>query len=289
MPKKKVILFFSYRYSKMVFSSSIRLLSKRQPGFKINQAVVSANQLNKMILQEKERRIKRQRKSENKPKTVKFTENQHMRHFNQLVMQNLSLLKSGSDLQSIVASTGLVFTQVSVTPSWSELFIFWKSSNTSDCSNSDQIQERLDILAPNLRYQLQQLNELGKIPKVVFTRDYQHVRKANFLNIMSSLSESQELEELDVGNVNPALAVSRSLMTHVKLKTDVLNFDREKAMNEVSKSDKFFRVTFHGKCQGKIFFKLIHFFLLKILKTLEKSRGEHRLNDYYHNENPSTL
>jgi len=102
------------------------------------------------------------------------------------------------------------------------------------------------------------LNELGKIPKVVFTRDYQHVRKANFLNIMSSLSESQELEELDVGNVNPALAVSRSLMMHVKLKTDVLNFDREKAMNE-------------------------------ILKTLEKSRGEHRLNDYYHNENPSTL
>ena len=273
----------------MVFSSSIRLLSKRQPGFKINQAVVSANQLNKMILQEKERRIKRQRKSENKPKTVKFAENQHMRHFNQLVMQNLSLLKSGSDLQSIVASTGLVFTQVSVTPSWSELFIFWKSSNTSDCSNSDQIQERLDILAPNLRYQLQQLNELGKIPKVVFTRDYQHVRKANFLNIMSSLSESQELEELDVGNVNPALAVSRSLMMDVKLKTDVLNFDREKAMNEVSKSDKFFRVTFHGKCQGKIFFKFIYFFLLKILKTLEKSRGEHRLNDYYHNENPSTL
>ena len=71
---------------------------------------------------------------------------------------------------------------------------------------------------------------------MVFTRDYQHVRKAIFLNIMSSLSESQELEELDVGNVNPALAVSRSLMTHVKLKTDVLNFDREKAMNEVSKS-----------------------------------------------------
>ena len=112
----------------------------------------------------------------------------------------------------------------------------------------------------------QQLNELGKIPKVVFTRDYQHVRKANFLNIMSSLSESQELEELDVGNVNPALAVSRSLMTHVKLKTDVLNFDREKAMNEVSKSDKFFRVTFHGKCQGKIFFNFIYFFSFKDTK-----------------------
>ena len=206
-------------------TASRLLSSKRQPG--MNQAVVSANQLNKMILQEKERRNKRQRLNlANKPKTVKFIESEHMRHFNRLVMQNLSLLKSQSDLQSIVATTGLVFTQVSVTPSWSQVFIFWKSS-TSD--QVDQIQDRLDILAPNLRHQLHQLNELGKVPKVVFTQDYQHIRKANFMNIMSTLNGQED----QVGIENPALPCSRHLMMHVKLKTDVLNFDREKAMDEV--------------------------------------------------------
>ena len=207
----------------MPFSSSIRLLAKSFVGGKtvgnLNQYVVSSDKLAKMIRQDQERRAKRQRKSSTKPKAVKFVESENMRHFNRLVKQNLSLLKSQSALQSIVVSTGLVFTQVSVTPSWGEVYIFWKASS-NQCS-SESIQEQLDSLAPEVRHQLNQLNELGKIPKVIFAQDYHHVRKEKFLNLMSSF-EPPEVDE-----------DSNELNGNVELKTDVLNFDREKAMTEV--------------------------------------------------------
>lgn len=207
----------------MPFSLSIRLLSKSFVGGKtvgnFNQYVVSSDKLAKMIRQDQERRAKRQRKSSTKPKAVKFVESENMRHFNRLVKQNLSLLKSQSALQSIVVSTGLVFTQVSVTPSWGEVYIFWKASS-NQCS-SESIQEQLDSLAPEVRHQLNQLNELGKIPKVIFAQDYHHVRKENFLNLMSSFEPPEVDEDSNEFNGN------------VELKTDVLNFDREKAMTEV--------------------------------------------------------
>ena len=247
----------------MPFSSSIRLLAKSFVGGKtvgnLNQYVVSSDKLAKMIRQDQERRAKRQRKSSTKPKAVKFVESENMRHFNRLVKQNLSLLKSQSALQSIVVSTGLVFTQVSVTPSWGEVYIFWKASS-NQCS-SESIQEQLDSLAPEVRHQLNQLNELGKIPKVIFAQDYHHVRKENFLNLMSSF-EPPEVDE-----------DSNELNGNVELKTDVLNFDREKAMTEVKVHLILFSFPF-----------LTLFLVLKILKTLEKSKGAHRLN---HNEKPS--
>lgn len=207
----------------MPFSLSIRLLSKSFVGGKtvgnLNQYVVSSDKLAKMIRQDQERRAKRQRKSSTKPKAVKFVESENMRHFNRLVKQNLSLLKSQSALQSIVVSTGLVFTQVSVTPSWGEVYIFWKASS-NQCS-SESIQEQLDSLAPEVRHQLNQLNELGKIPKVIFAQDYHHVRKENFLSLMSSFEPPEVDEDSNEFNGN------------VELKTDVLNFDRDKAMTEV--------------------------------------------------------
>ena len=247
----------------MPFSSSIRLLSKSFVGGKtvgnLNQYVVSSDKLAKMIRQDQERRAKRQRKSSTKPKAVKFVESENMRHFNRLVKQNLSLLKSQSALQSIVVSTGLVFTQVSVTPSWGEVYIFWKASS-NQCS-SESIQEQLDSLAPEVRHQLNQLNELGKIPKVIFAQDYHHVRKENFLNLMSSFEPLEVDEDSNEFNGN------------VELKTDVLNFDRDKAMTEVKVTPDLFSFPF-----------LTLFLVLKILKTLEKSKGAHRLN---HNEKPS--
>ena len=182
----------------MVFSSGIRLLIKSLVGlggFKAGHmkqpAVVSADRLSRMIRQDQERRAKRQqRSSSTKPnKAVKFIESENMKHFNRLLMQNLNLLKSQSALQSIVFTHGLVFTEVSVTPSWNEVYIFWKASN------GENVQEQLDVLAPDVRHQLHQLNELGKVPKVIFAQDYQYVRKEKFLNLMASLQEPLEVEK----------------------------------------------------------------------------------------------
>ena len=220
----------------------------------LNQYVVSSDKLAKMIRQDQERRAKRQRKSSTKPKAVKFVESENMRHFNRLVKQNLNLLKSQSALQSIVVSTGLVFTQVSVTPSWGEVYIFWKASS-NQCS-SESIQEQLDSLAPEVRHQLNQLNELGKIPKVIFAQDYHHVRKENFLSLMSSFEPPEVDEDSNEFNGN------------VELKTDVLNFDRDKAMTEVKVTPDLFSFSF-----------LTLFLVLKILKTLEKSKGAHRMTE----------
>ena len=86
----------------------------------------------------------------------------------------------------------------------------------------DELQKKLDTLAPEIRHRLLQSNELGKVPKVVFGQDYKQVRTTEFISHISKLKVDHDPP---IGNI---------ILEEITLKTNVLNFDREEVMNKVN-------------------------------------------------------
>ena len=83
-----------------------------------------------MVRQDQEMRKKRERKNViNKPSTKRFFENEKMRNFNKLFLQNLNSVKYQCDLDELISTSGLLFTQVKVSVDWNEVLVLWKANN----------------------------------------------------------------------------------------------------------------------------------------------------------------
>ena len=71
------------------------------------------------------------------------------------------------------------------------------------------------------------MNAVGKVPKLIFLQDYNQARTTEFIDQMSKLK---------LNNCDPVhLIHSEKSFEPMELRTDVLNFNREYAMNKVLK------------------------------------------------------
>ena len=114
----------------MVFISCLRLAKRFGTG--LQMTVASADKLARMVRENQELRLKRQRKNVmNKPKAKHFFENEKMQQYNKMILQNLNLLKSQSGIQDLMFASGLVFSKVKVSVNWNEVYVLWKANGAA--------------------------------------------------------------------------------------------------------------------------------------------------------------
>ena len=175
----------------------------------------NSNQLTRMVEPFPEhKKIKK-----NKPKNFSFHVSQEMKFFNNKVYQNLSVMKSGAILSDLINSYQVEFISAQVTPKYSDLFIYWK---TSESGHVDEIQRNLDSKAPDVRYELNNLQYFGQIPKITFIQAVEETD--NIIKTFEKIQIENHSEEMyQVHEPPPSMT-----------KTNVLNFDRQKVMQNVS-------------------------------------------------------
>lgn len=117
----------------------------------------------------------------------------------------------------------VIFTHVQVTPNYSEVFVFWKTSYDQSCT--EKLSQELDKKASDLRFELNQMSTLGRVPRIVFVQDY-NVSANQLDQIYEQISLMQEASEQQQTKVQEE-------PDHGILRTDVLNFNREKLMSQI--------------------------------------------------------
>ena len=156
----------------------------------------------------------------NKPKNSKFHVSQEMKFFNDKVYQNLSVMKSGAILSDLINSYQVEFISAQVTPKFNDLLIYWKTSKSGHVDN--EIQKYLDSKAPDVRYELNNLQYFGQIPKITFVKAVEDTE--NIIKTFEKIQVENHSEEMyQVHEPPPSMT-----------KTNVLNFDRQKVMQNVS-------------------------------------------------------
>lgn len=162
------------------------------------------------------------KQSRDRPKQLNFHVTQQMKHFNNLVMQNLSVIKSSPQIAEVFDNHKIVLTKAEVTPNFSDLYVLWTSSSNTP---EETIQEALDAQNCLIKDEFNKLGtwSLGTIPRITFVQDYKTVEETRFQQALDSLSSivPNEKPEPDLLPV---------------LKNNVLNFDRDKVLTNILKS-----------------------------------------------------
>ena len=118
------------------------------------------------------------------------------------------------------------------------MFVYWKTTQ-AECQQ--ELEEKLDFCAKDIRHEMQQFADIGKLPKIVFVLHQpdalpmpspEEVQK--ILEYQKEHSTNCDMEEHDVTsesvcNEVDAYAHIRSL----KKETDALGFDRKAAMDKI--------------------------------------------------------
>ena len=123
-------------------------------------------------------------------------------------------------------------------PDFSDVYVYWASKNTSDM---DDLENLLDSMAADIRYEIEEFKDMGKIPKICFLRD----TSQNTLSIPSKkeiedmlarqLENSEIIDSKSDGETDSDQEYMNQLeqIRTFKKRTDVLGFDRESAMKKV--------------------------------------------------------
>ena len=92
--------------------------------------------------------------------------------------------------------------------------------------------------AVDIRHEIEQLGDLGKIPKIIFVyHKSEDVPLPSAEQIQDILSEN--LDEIEGAEVKSSERDSSDVVAHVKLlekRTDTLGFDHKSAMDKIMKS-----------------------------------------------------
>ena len=123
-------------------------------------------------------------------------------------------------------------------PDFSEVYVYWTSKNTTDI---DDLEKLLDSMAADMRYEIEEFKDIGKIPKICFIRD----TSQNTLSIPSKkeiedmlaqqLENSEKIDSKTDSESDGDQEYMKQLehMKTLKKRTDVLGFDRESVMKKV--------------------------------------------------------
>ena len=115
--------------------------------------------------------------------------------------------------------------------------MYWKTSQ----SNIQELGESLDKYAIDIRHEMQQMADLGKIPKIIFVYHKtdtvpmptaKEIEEILTYQRENSLTCEEDIERDECQYANDPYAHIKCL----KPRTDVLGFDRERAMKQVLQS-----------------------------------------------------
>lgn len=219
--------------------------ASRTAGPDIGVFRVGPNMLNKMIREQQSREKKaaeRQKLKEqgivNKPIRLSFADTTKTKAFNRLFHQNLLLVLHSPSFSGYFVNSGLTITKVRTTPTFSEAFVYWK---TTQVESQQELGEKLDLSAKNIRHEMQQFADIGKLPRIVFVlhkpdglpmpspEEVQKIlehQKEHATNC--DMTEDGVASESDCDG-DDAYAHIRSL----KKQTDALGFDRKAVMDKI--------------------------------------------------------
>ena len=167
--------------------------------------------------------LKKSNKTRDRPKALHFKVSDEMKHFNRLVMQNLSVIKHNCQLANLLDEFKTTFTKAEVNPSYSDLYIFWVSDSKE---TSEVVQNALDENASEVRNELNNLRLFGQVPKISFIKDTKVGQSERLFQIIDGLDISDDTIEVD--------ETFREESCRPKLKHNVLNLDRDKILSQVS-------------------------------------------------------
>jgi len=255
------------------------------------------------LLRKQEQMLKKAKKQADhvKPKSVNFIESGKMKAFNDSIMEHLTLvMASYSDIIAIpnddddeedsgaghtshireieLLNQGFSLTKAKVTPTRSEIYIFYELTPAQSWSTRDveELATILDKRANQIRRQVERLAMLGKLPRFTFVRDTSRglpmptpeelLRISNHLKeaaqeYSSSLSESEAvIDGLDTDSKGFTAASNNQphpelhgfdSLRYAKPPTKTLRFDRDSTMDKIANSLKMTRGAISSKSSSR--------------------------------------
>ncbi|XP_071742853.1 uncharacterized protein [Lepeophtheirus salmonis] len=217
-----------------LFSASAFQLGKYMDSNATSKVVTSRSRMIRNFVEMERRKLEKARKNaiiERKNRTVlvknydkphkfiMFEENKKSRNYNELIEGDLRMLMARSDFQENLSGLSFKITKVRVHPSYKCLYIFWITDTPSD---ERSINEKTDNIRVNLRHELEILNNVGRIPELIFVKDVEYLRLKILEDNFSYVQKSMGPEKL--GNEPDDFSYNK--------KSDLLRFQRDDVMDQ---------------------------------------------------------
>jgi len=217
--------------------------------------------LNKMIKRQgKLLNSKKKRADEQKSSvSLKFTDSDRMKSFNQVVKENLGWVLIGHKYQSEVLGRGFVVTRVRVDPSFGKMYIFYVTTSGEGKENKEQLSNFLNTHSNDIRVEMEQFSQLGRIPTLAFVYADNDTMPLPTPEDIKGIVDAQKANAAKVETVGGGAdcssdadfeektALEYNHLRYLKPRTDTLRFDRshvlEKIMNEIKLSSPAHRGT----------------------------------------------
>ena len=170
-----------------------------------------------------------------------FRDGEEKSFFDKTVLKNINELRKNSVFSDIFTENNVTFTDVKSNSTLSKVVIFWKMTNSKN--NPVKLAETEQKLISSASEICEELNQTcstvaGKIPKIVFEQDFK-MKSDNFINFLQNfkvengdtadtceneLEKNCEIDEISTSN------------PPVQLKTNVLQFKRDKVLEQITKA-----------------------------------------------------
>lgn len=173
-----------------------------------------------------------------KPSKLTFEDNSKTEAFNTLFQQNLLLVLHSPPFCNYFANSGLNITKVRTTPTFADVFVYWK---TSQIQKTNDLGKTLDVHSVDIRHEIVQLGDLGKIPKIIFvchkSEDVPLPSAEQIQDILSyQLKQSEKLHHEEGAEVNISDCDSSADIKLFEKRADTLGFNHKSAMDKIMKS-----------------------------------------------------
>lgn len=197
----------------MVFLTSVRLKSVRL--YTLRSAMKSSSKLDSLVEDAVKKRAKQSKKMSYIPDHV------HDAYFGKLLLSTINAVKSENEaLKAILKRENISFTKVQVAPGRSHAQIFWNSTKVQDIEALQRLNKELqETCSQELKSEVIRSKALGSdIPAIIFKEE----------PVMTSSEKMDQLfrqipnEDLQGHQLPPPV-----------LKTDVMGFDRDKALTKI--------------------------------------------------------
>lgn len=208
----------------------------------------------KQILKKQEEREKRRLAKTSsvkvKPKTLGFDDTVKMRHFNKVFKENVHLAMYSSVLKDTFLTYNVSVTKVKVTPTFSEVFVYWTTATGKNNLDMDTVSRDIDASASDVRYELSRMQVLGLVPKITFLKDFDMAQNELMDNLaavkeppLSACDDNDSDEDEDqtrlelVSEVWPLKTNILGLDTSVITRNVIEAVERAKASHRTNKRD----------------------------------------------------
>jgi len=203
----------------------------------------SLYKLEQQVSDEVKRRQKREERRRNRtPLSVHFQDGEDKHYFDKMILKNINDFRKGPVFSDILTESNVTFTDVQSTATLSEVVVFWKMTNSKN--NPVKLAETEQKLIASASVICEELNQTcstvgGKIPKIVFEQDYK-MKSDNFINFLQNFKVEDEETPVNCDNeLEKNCEIDEEIFTSappVQLKTNVLQFKRDKVLDQIIKA-----------------------------------------------------